>query len=267
MTAHSTSMREFEMCTDCAREYADPADRRFHAQPNACPVCGPRLWLEDRNGEVDAADPIVAAAELLRNGAIVAIKGIGGFHLACDALNEDPVAELRRRKRRFAKPFAVMVRDTGQISAGIAPSATAEEELLTRFVRRPSCCSRSPARRWPQAIAPGQNRIGVMLPYTPLHILLMEALDGPIVLTSGNLSDEPQVTDNDEARQRLAGIADGWLMHDRAIVNRLDDSVDAAGCRPGRRSCAGRAGWRRPRSCLRHRLSQMRRRCWRWAPS
>ena len=218
-----TSMREFEMCGDCASEYADPADRRFHAQPNCCPVCGPRLWLEDAKGEVDTVDPIVAAAGLLRDGRIVAVKGIGGFHLACDALNGAAVAELRRRKRRQAKPFAVMARDVAQIRQFCDVSA-AEEQLLSGPAAPIVLLERS-GLSMAGGIAPGQNRIGAMLPYTPLHILLMEELDSPIVLTSGNLSDEPQVIGNDEARQRLAGVADAWLLHDRAIVNRLDDSV------------------------------------------
>ncbi len=211
------------MCEDCAREYEDPADRRFHAQPNACPVCGPQLWLEDGEGRIDCEDPIAEVARLLKDGAIVAIKGIGGFHLACDATSETAVAELRRRKRRAAKPLAVMAKNASQIRRFCAVSAAEEELLEARSA--PIVLLRNAGESLAPGIAPGHAQTGFMLPYTPLHHLLMAALDGPIVLTSGNLSDEPQATDNDDARHRLAGIADCWLMHDRDIVNRLDDSV------------------------------------------
>ncbi|MBJ7533880.1 carbamoyltransferase HypF [Rhodomicrobium vannielii ATCC 17100] len=244
----TTSMAAFEMCPACRAEYEDPADRRFHAQPNACPVCGPRLWLEGADGAAlslrGARDEIEVAARLIRDGAIVAIKGIGGFHLACDAANEDAVARLRARKRRSGKPLALMGRDVAMVAryADIAPperaaleSAAAPIVLLSRSADAPPLAS---------GIAPGQTTLGFMLPYTPLHHLLMEALPGPVVLTSGNVSDEPQCIANDEARERLSGIerpapqdgksastftrialADAFLMHDRDIVNRLDDSV------------------------------------------
>ena len=218
-----TSMNAFPMCEACRSEYEDPADRRFHAQPNACAACGPRLWLEDGDDGTGCADPVAETARLIGEGAIVAIKGIGGFHLACDATSETAVSELRRRKRRAAKPLAVMARDVGQIRRFCAVSAQ-EEELLGSSAA-PIVVLRNDGEALASGIAPGQVRTGFMLPYTPLHHLLTRALDQPIVLTSGNLSDEPQAIDNDDARVRLAGVADCWLMHDRDIVNRLDDSV------------------------------------------
>jgi hydrogenase maturation protein HypF len=218
-----TSMAVFPMCEDCAREYEDPADRRFHAQPNACPVCGPRLWLEDGRGEVDCAEPIEEVARLLKDGAIVAIKGIGGFHLACDATSDEAVSDLRRRKRRAAKPLAVMARNASQIRRFC--SVSEEEEKLLEARSAPIVLLRNNGEALATGVAPGQAQTGFMLPYSPLHHLLMVALDRPIVLTSGNLSDEPQAIDNADARERLKGIADFWLMHDRDIVNRLDDSV------------------------------------------
>ncbi|MFZ2102288.1 MAG: carbamoyltransferase HypF [Oricola sp.] len=218
-----TSMSAFPMCADCTREYEDPADRRFHAQPNACPVCGPQLWLEDGQGRTDCKDPIAEVARLIEDGGIVAIKGIGGFHLACDATSEEAVSELRRRKRRAAKPLAVMAKNASQIRRFCFVSA--REEKLLKAIPAPIVLLRNEGEALASGIAPGQSQTGFMLPYSPLHHLLMAALDRPIVLTSGNLSDEPQATDNDDARVRLAGIADRWLMHDRDIVNRLDDSV------------------------------------------
>jgi len=218
-----TSMSVFPMCEECAREYEDPADRRFHAQPNACPVCGPQLWLENGQSRMDCADPIKEIARLLKVGAIVAIKGIGGFHLACDATSDRAVAELRRRKRRAAKPLAVMAKNASQIRRFCAVSE--EEENLLEVRSAPIVLLRNSGEALAEGVAPGQVQTGFMLPYSPLHHLLMAALDRPIVLTSGNLSDEPQAIDNEDARERLSGIADYWLMHDRDIVNRLDDSV------------------------------------------
>ena len=219
----NTSMADFEMCPDCTREYGDPADRRFHAQPNACPVCGPQLWLEDEAGRVECDNPIDEVAARLKAGGIAAIKGIGGFHLACDATNEEAVAELRRRKRRATKPFALMARNVSQIRRFCA--VTHREEELLEAVSAPIVLLDNAEDRLASSIAPGQRRTGFMLPYAPLHHLLTAAVDAPLVMTSGNLSDEPQAIDNDDARIRLAGIADCWLMHDRDIVNRLDDSV------------------------------------------
>lgn len=218
-----TSMNAFPMCQECSREYDDPSDRRFHAQPNACAVCGPRLWLEDGNGEIDCDDPLLEVAHRIRDGEIVAIKGIGGFHLACDATSQTAVTKLRQRKRRAAKPLAVMAGDTSQIGRFCAVSA--QERELLHSSAAPVVVLRNDGEALAPGVAPGQIRTGFMLPYTPLHHLLMQALDRPIVLTSGNLSDEPQAIDNEDARLRLAGVADLWLMHDRDILNRLDDSV------------------------------------------
>lgn len=226
-----TSMAAFPMCSTCAGEYADPMDRRFHAEPIACPSCGPRLWLETEGCEASIEDPLADAARLIAQGRVVAIKGIGGFHLACDATNADAVAELRRRKVRDAKPFALMVRNLA-MARSLARVSAQEEAAL--------CAPAAPivllTPHDPQAlaigVAPGMTTIGLMLPYTPLHHLLMEKLDRPLVMTSGNRSSEPQAISNDEARTRLAGIADAWLFNDRDIVNRLDDSVvrvDASG--------------------------------------
>lgn len=220
-----TSMAAFAMCEACAAEYGNPADRRFHAQPVACPDCGPRLWLE-REGENASEDsPITAAARMLRAGDILAIKGIGGFHLACLAEDAKAVAALRQRKARDAKPFALMVPSLDHARRYCEVSEEAAQSLASAaspivLLPRKSC-----APALPSGIAPDQDRLGVMLPYTPLHHLLLAQLDTPLVMTSGNLSDEPQITDNAEAREKLAEIVDGWLMHDRDIVNRIDDSV------------------------------------------
>ncbi|MBK8084958.1 MAG: carbamoyltransferase HypF [Devosia sp.] len=218
-----TSLAAFAPCPDCARDYRDPAGRRLHAQAIACPACGPRLWLEDSDGSVRTADPVREAALRLQRGDIVAIKGIGGFHLACDATSEAAVERLRRRKARPDKPLAVMARDLAQIRsfAEVSP----EEEAMLRSPAAPVVLLPRAGGRLAAAIAPGLDRIGVLLPNTPLHHLLLAAHAGPVVLTSANRSSEPQVTDNADARQRLIGIADSWLMHDRAIVNRVDDSV------------------------------------------
>ncbi|WP_026603276.1 carbamoyltransferase HypF [Methylomonas sp. 11b] len=220
----NTSMAAFPMCPHCQQEYNDPADRRFHAQANCCPACGPSLWLADHQGQTLAADdPIGRTAELIRQGYIVAIKGLGGFHLACDASNAEAVDRLRQRKRRYAKPFALMAKDPAMVSrhASLSPLE------LSALQHRAAPIVLLPARgdQLPPGIAPGDDKLGFMLPYTPLHTLLMQELDSPIVLTSGNISDEPQCIDNSQAREKLAGIADYWLLHDRDIVNRLDDSV------------------------------------------
>jgi hydrogenase maturation protein HypF len=226
----NTSMAEFTLCAACRAEYENPEDRRFHAQPTACPVCGPNVWLE-RFGEGNAIaaplpqeDPISAAQSLLSKGAIVAIKGLGGFHLACDACNEDAVARLRGRKRRYAKPLALMARD----AAVVRRYCTLDEASKTLIASAAAPIVILPAMgpdRVAKLVAPGQATLGFMLPYTPLHHLLLEALDRPLVMTSGNLSEEPQCTGNDEARHKLGAIADFGLFHNRGIVNRLDDSV------------------------------------------
>ncbi len=223
----STSMASFPMCADCLAEYEDPADRRFHAQPNACHSCGPRVWLEDTEGtrlEVDeGGDVIGTATRLIRRGRILAIKGIGGIHLACDAADEGAVDALRRRKHRYHKAFALMARDLDMITRYARVSGM-EAELL-RDRSSPIVVLNAVGERLSSGVAPGQNTLGFMLPYTPLHHLLMQDMPGPIVLTSGNRSDEPQTIGNLDARERLNGIADCFLLHDRDIVNRLDDSV------------------------------------------
>ncbi|WP_245261957.1 carbamoyltransferase HypF [Ancylobacter sp. FA202] len=221
------TMRGFHLCRECQRDYGDPADRRFHAQPIACPACGPRLALEMGGARVPG-DPLAEAARRLRAGAILAIKGIGGFHIACDATNEAAVAELRRRKSRPGKPLALMVRDRAMLDQ-ICTLEPAEWEALCRpsapilLLRR-----RDGARLAPTlapSLAPGNARLGVMLPYTPLHHLLTEAVGRPLVMTSANRSGEPQIYRDEDAREGLEGIVDGLLGHDRPIARRLDDSV------------------------------------------
>ena len=219
----STAMVAFPMCAACTAEYRDPADRRFHAQPNACPACGPRLWMEGPDAPIPTTDPIALCASRLRAGDIVAIKGIGGFHLACDATNPAAVARLRRAKHRPTKPLALLARDAAQIRR--FASVSAEEEALLSGPSAPIVLVCLAGAALPQDIAPGLDRVGVMLPQAPLHHLLMAALDAPLVLTSGNPKGQPQVIDNTAARLSLRGIADLWLMHDRDIVNRLDDSI------------------------------------------
>jgi hydrogenase maturation protein HypF len=221
-----TTMRCFRMCADCEREYADPRSRRFHAEPNACPVCGPQLRLTDPTGRVlaerdDALDQTVAA---LLSGKIVAVKGVGGFHLMVDATNEAAVAELRQRKHREEKPLAVMFRDLVMLRRWADISAGAES-LLTS----PSCpivlVPQRPSPALAAGIGPGNPWVGALLPPSPLHLRLLALVDRPLVATSGNLSDEPLCTDDDEARTRLAGIADLFLGHNRAIARPVDDSV------------------------------------------
>lgn len=223
----TTTMRGFPLCEACRAEYGNPADRRFHAQPIACPACGPRPTLEVDGAEVDG-DPIAEAAALLRAGRILAIKGLGGFHIACDATDETAVAELRARKHRPAKPLAVMLRDRAMVAAlcvaGEAEIAALEGPAAPIVLLRLRADA-VPAPSLAPSLAPRQNRLGAMLPYTPLHHLLMAAADRPLVMTSGNRSGEPQVTNNEAAREKLKGIVDGFLLHDRPIARRLDDSV------------------------------------------
>lgn len=220
----NTSMAAFTMCAACQREYDDPADRRFHAQANCCADCGPRVWLEDPRGQrVVCEDAIDHAAALIRLGHIIAIKGLGGFHLACNAADAAAVQNLRVRKRRYAKPLALMAKDLAMIGryARLKPE---EIDALTDKAA-PIVLLAADGAALAHDIAPGDDKRGFMLPYTPLHHRLLHDLQQPIVLTSGNISDEPQCIANAAARSQLAGIADFWLMHDRDIVNRLDDSV------------------------------------------
>jgi hydrogenase maturation protein HypF len=232
-----TSMAAFPMCDECAQAYQNVGDRRFHAQPVACHKCGPRAWLERADGRAIVADmfsmmdDVDAACTLLQRGEIVAIKGIGGIHLACDATNETAVQTLRQRKHRYDKPFALMARDLTIIEqyCHINP---VERKLLQSpaapivVLRQRAEAERHKVERSLAAsLAPGLSTLGFMLPYTPLHHLMLRRMNRPIVLTSGNLSDEPQCIDNEEARGKLGAIADFLLLHNRDIVNRVDDSV------------------------------------------
>ncbi|MEA3302970.1 MAG: carbamoyltransferase HypF [Pseudomonadota bacterium] len=223
----NTSMASFPMCAQCQAEYDDPANRRFHAQPNACAECGPRVWLEDNDGKRlkadQGCDAIETAARLIREGSIVAIKGIGGIHLACDAGNQETVSRLRRRKHRYRKALALMARDIDMVKS-FARVSDAGRALLSDKAA-PIVVLHAAGESLAASVAPGQNNLGFMLPYTPLHHLLMQGLTRPMVLTSGNRSDEPQSIDNRDAHRRLDQIADYYLLHDRDIVNRLDDSV------------------------------------------
>ncbi|MGB7948130.1 MAG: carbamoyltransferase HypF, partial [Candidatus Binatia bacterium] len=220
-----TTMGAFEMCGDCAREFHDPADRRFHAQPNACPQCGPRVRLLDANRhEIPDGDPISHAARLLRQGAVLAVKGLGGYHIACNALDTDAVGRLRRRKHREEKPFALMARDLEAVKQLCLVSD--EEETLLYSSARPIVLLRKRANmQIAGGVAPGQRQLGVMLPYTPLHHLLLADADAPLVMTSGNLSEEPIAYMDDDALRRLGEIADYFVVHDRDIHMRCDDSV------------------------------------------
>jgi hydrogenase maturation protein HypF len=220
-----TTMRYFQMCPQCQAEYDNPLDRRFHAQPNACSKCGPQVQLVDSQGNlVTESNPIAAASQLLKEGKIVAIKGLGGFLLACDATNDTVVKTLRQRKKRSSKPFAIMVAtvDEAKKHCYISPE---EEKLLT------SPQSPIVLMKWwedssvSREVAPNLRFLGVMLPYTPLHHILLKDTSLPLVMTSGNLSEEPIARDNDEALRRLSGIADYFLLHNRDIYSRYDDSV------------------------------------------
>jgi hydrogenase maturation protein HypF len=223
-----TSMASFPMCEPCRAEYENPADRRFHAQPNACPACGPTLVATDAGGAplstTSWPDAVARTARMIRAGLTVAVKGLGGFHLACDATSEKAVARLRRRKRREEKPLAVMVR--GIDEAEEIGVLTAEERRLLLSTERPIVLvRRRPGSRLAEGVAPDNPLVGILLAYTPLHHLLLADAGVPLVMTSGNLSEEPIACGNDEALRRLVGIADGFLLHDRDIASRCDDSV------------------------------------------
>lgn len=239
-----TAMAPFAMCQACRAEYEDPGHRRFHAEPIACPRCGPRLRFESRDGGIDSdADPVESAAHLLESGGILALKGLGGYQIACAAADPHAVGRLRTRKNRDAKPFALMVPDLAA-ARRLCRVSTAEAEALTgprgpivllqRRRERDAAPStgepRSTAEARPsgavaEEVAPGLDALGVMLPYTPLHNLLLDRVGQPLVMTSGNRSGEPIAADDDEARERLDGIADAFLLHDRGIASPYDDSV------------------------------------------
>jgi hydrogenase maturation protein HypF len=244
-------MARFTMCDACASEYADPRNRRFHAQPIACPACGPRIELRDATGEVvaDAEDSVRAAADALRKGSIVALKGLGGYQLLVDARNDRAVTELRRRKRRPDKPFAVMFPSIASAASHLQVGPL-ERELLTSkeapivlIERRGAPTHGGPALC--DSLAPNNPETGAMLPYTPLHHLLMSDLEFPIVATSGNIADEPMIVDDEEAIDRLGEIADYFLTHNRPIASAVDDSVVrvVAGRALTLRSARGYAPW------------------------
>ena len=228
----NTSMKQFAMCPACQAEYDDPLNRRFHAQPNACPICGPRLELERERRfrrnyfRVPSDDALLTAAEAIRSSKIVAVKGIGGFHLMVDARNEAAVQRLRERKHREEKPFALMFPTVESVKAACEVSSL--EERLLRSPEAPIVLLKKIVNRKSpivNAVAPGNPNLGVMLPSNPLHHLLMAELGFPVVATSGNLSDEPICTDEREALERLGGIADVFLVHNRPIVRHVDDSI------------------------------------------
>jgi len=233
----NTSMHCFPLCPDCQREYENPRDRRFHAQPNACPVCGPKVWLSDRSGTVVARrdEAMRKLAAILMQGGIAAVKGLGGFHLVCDATNQEAVRELRRRKRRPHKPLAVMVPNL-DTARQLARTTRAEEDWLSGSVRPIVLCAKVRGAPLAQAVAPDVDHVGVMLPYTPLHHVLFQRygrllaqerqnMPAALVMTSGNVSDEPICLGNREALSRLVEVADIFLFHNRDILIRTDDSV------------------------------------------
>ena len=234
------------MCPDCEREYTNPTDRRFHAQPIACPVCGPQVWLEETSKTGDTGrriisvgnQAILATQKMLRKGGIIAIKGLGGFHLACDATNPKAVRELRQRKLRVDKPFALMMADISAVDSHCVITE-ADRELIESRQRPIAILPRKKTSTISVDVSPNQDTLGVMLPYTPLHYLLFTSGDDskgriksknpewmpPLIMTSANLSEEPIAVQNEEARERLPGLADAFLMHDRTIRTRCDDSV------------------------------------------
>jgi hydrogenase maturation protein HypF len=223
---HRTTMERFAMCPSCRREYEDPSDRRFHAQPNACPACGPALALIDPSGKTlsRGEEALQAAVTALGEGRIVAVKGLGGFHLMADARDAGAVRRLRERKPRREKPFALMARDLDQVRS-LCETGEKAEALLASPEAPILLLPRKPGAAVTEEVAPGNPMLGVMLPSTPLHHLILRGTGFPVVATSGNLSDEPICTDEAEARERLGGIADLFLIHDRPIQRHVDDSV------------------------------------------
>ena len=247
----NTSMACFPLCKDCSKEYLDPSDRRFHAEPLACPACGPRLSFmrPGQTGSLEESAALNTALDRLRNGQVIAVKGIGGYHLMCDARNADAVGDLRKRKQRPSKPFAVMFPVAGRDGLDVVRMYTdirdAEAEMLGSPVRPIVLAAKSSDCDLAENIAPGLGELGAFLPYSPLHELLLKEFAAPLVATSGNISGEPVLTDNEEATSRLARIADAFLHHNRQIVRPADDPVYRRICgamRPLRigRGCAPR---------------------------
>lgn len=219
-----TSMKHFTMCPECATEYTDPASRRYHAEPISCPNCGPQLKLLDTHGNEVVGDPIDLAVEMLQGGKIIALKGLGGFHLMCDATNDDAVSELRSRKHRKSKPLAVMFGSMEQLETYVTINE-AEKSHIIGSLKPIVIVDAKEGTNLSPLIAPHIDRLGVFLPYTPLHRLLFERVDFPLVATSANISDEPIMIRSSEIIGRLAHVVDGILDHDRTIINALDDAV------------------------------------------
>ncbi len=226
-----TSMNEFPLCSDCRAEYEDPTNRRYHAEGICCPKCGPKMWLCDKSGElIDDLNPIDTAAKLIDEGYIIAVKGIGGFHIAAKTTDDDVVLKLRQRRRRPQQPFAIMSPDISTIKT-FAIVGEMEEKLLSSYQRPIVLLRKSPNYYLSKYIAPGLHNIGVMLPYTGIHLLLLRSSREPaLIMTSGNYPGEPMVTSNEAALKRLRNIVDYFLLHNRKIVNRCDDSVIRISC-------------------------------------
>jgi len=218
----NTTMAKFIQCPECKCEYEDPNNRRFHAQPNACPVCGPGLYFY-KDGELKQGDPCALFNECIKKGGIAAVKGLGGYHLACDATNEEAVARLRNNKIRYDKPFAIMMRDMDTVKR-FCHVNSAEEDMLLSAGKPILLLKKKENCKIAEQTAPGNKRLGVMLPYTPLHLILMQSND-VLVMTSANISDRPMIYDDDEAIRSLFNLADAVLTHNRPIYRRMDDSV------------------------------------------
>lgn len=219
-----TSMKHFTMCQECEVEYNDPMSRRYHAEPISCPQCGPQLKFLDNKGNEIAGDPVDLAVQMLKSGKIIALKGLGGFHLMCDATSESAVSQLRERKRRKGKPLAVMFRSLEQLEAYAEINET-ERALITGVIKPIVIVRAKGGTNLSSLIAPRIDRLGVFLPYTPLHRLLFEMVDFPLVATSANISDEPIIVRTEEISRRLGHVVEGILSHERSIINPLDDSV------------------------------------------